>query len=372
MLLAIARSDTTAPMNVVLMLIGLTSLGLAATPVGAAQPTSASPDCRSEGDLSFVCGPKKPEDLAVLPGTDWLIASGMEEGAGLHLIDTRTKRWRRWIAARPVKSDPRFPDCDSPPDPERFSAHGLALRAAAKGTARLFVVGHGEREAVEVFDITMSGAQPHLSWRGCARAPGELAFNSVAAAPDGTLLATVLLLPGKTFADAFAGKSTGAVFEWRPGDHAFRQVEGTSLPADNGIEISPDGKTVYVAATPVQAVTAFARGKTWRKLWTVTTPDTSPDNLHWAPNGMLYAAGMAENEPACGGPVKVVNGRLSLFDCPRGYRVAAIDPNTAEVHIVARGAAVADYSGTATALPAGGNLWLSSLSGNRLAYRPWP
>jgi len=104
----------------------------------------------------------------------------------------------------------------------------------------------------------------------------------------------------------------------------------------------------------------------------VTTPDTSPDNLHWAPNGMLYAAGMAENEPACGGPVKVVNGRLSLFDCPRGYRVAAIDPNTAEVHIVARGVAVADYSGTATALPAGGNLWLSSLSGNRLAYRPWP
>jgi len=133
-------------MNVVLMLIGLTSLGLAATPVGAAQPTSASPDCRSEGDLSFVCGPKKPEDLAVLPGTDWLIASGMEEGGGLHLIDTRTKMWRRWIAARPVKSDPRFPDCDSPPDPERFSAHGLALRAAAKGTARLFVVGHGGRE----------------------------------------------------------------------------------------------------------------------------------------------------------------------------------------------------------------------------------
>jgi hypothetical protein len=101
-------------MNVVLMLIGLTSLGLVASPVGAAQPTSASPDCRSEGDLSFVCGPRKPEDLAVLPGTDWLIASGMEEGGGLHLIDTRTRMWRRWIAARPVKPDPRFPDCDSP------------------------------------------------------------------------------------------------------------------------------------------------------------------------------------------------------------------------------------------------------------------
>ena len=335
-----------------------------------AQPAAA--DCPPAGGLSFICGPKNPEDFAVLPDGRWLIASGMAEGGGLHLIDTKTKAWKRWIAPAGAKAAAAFADCDGPPDPERFSAHGLALRTTGKGRARLFVVGHGGREAVEVFDITLGDGEPALAWKGCVRAPDKVELNSVAAAPDGTLLATTLAVPGKSVSDAFYGQPTGAVYERRPGEAAFREVPGTSLPADNGIEISADGRTVYVAATPVQELTAFSRGRTWTKLWTAKLPDTSPDNVHWGPDGRLWAAGMADVEPGCGGRLMPKDGKIDLAGCPRGYRVTAVDPKTGKAELIAKGPALAAYSGTATALAAGGSLWISSFYMDRIAYRPWP
>ena len=63
-------------------------LALTATPSINAQ----SPACMPSNGLNFICGLQKPEDLVLIPGTPWLIASGMDPGAGLHVIDTGAKR----------------------------------------------------------------------------------------------------------------------------------------------------------------------------------------------------------------------------------------------------------------------------------------
>jgi len=341
-------------------------LAFAVSPAGAAE---AATSCAPEGELSFICGPKRPEDLVVLPGERWLIASGFAAGGGLHLIDTHNKMWQRWIAAS-GEVDPHFPGCTTAPAPDRFLAHGLFLAEGSKGHARLYVVAHGERETVEVFDVRTDRPQPTLTWRGCIRAPDTVEFNSVAVAADGAVLATVLALPGVSFSEAFEGKATGAVYEWHPGDAGFRQVDGTSLPTNNGIELSPDSRIVYVAASAAKTVTAFSRGKRWRKIWTVTLPNMLPDNLRWGPDGRLYAAGMTADEPACGGPIKVVDGKVDLVTCPRGYGIAAIDPMTGVVTQFQGG--TVSGTGAATALPVGGKLWISSFLQDRVAYRPWP
>ena len=53
-----------------------------------ARPQAA--DCRSLGNVQFVCGQAGPEDLAVVPGGQWVIASGYVTGAGsIRLINTR-------------------------------------------------------------------------------------------------------------------------------------------------------------------------------------------------------------------------------------------------------------------------------------------
>ncbi len=133
----------------------------------------------------------------------------------------------------------------APPTPQSLNTHGLSVRASGPGRAKLYVVGHGAREAIEVFDVDATGARPTLTWRGCVPMPEGLAANSVASFADGAIVATVLFMPGTTFADAIVDrKPTGAVFEWSPGDAGFTLVEGTQLPANNGIEVSADGREI--------------------------------------------------------------------------------------------------------------------------------
>src|SRR4051812_2618840 len=111
---------------------------------GAARATAA---------LEFVHGPVNVEDVALVPGTPWLVGSGMTSRShptgALHLIDTEAMTWQRVAPdARPARHDARYGPA-GPPDPARFDAHGLALRAAEGGVHTLYVVNHGGREAIE-------------------------------------------------------------------------------------------------------------------------------------------------------------------------------------------------------------------------------
>jgi hypothetical protein len=57
------------------------------------QPTD---ECEPSDGHSFICGAQRPEDLARIPNTRWLVFSGFTDGAGLKLVDTRTRTMRRW------------------------------------------------------------------------------------------------------------------------------------------------------------------------------------------------------------------------------------------------------------------------------------
>lgn len=331
-----------------------------------------SPDaCAPTAGLHFICNVQRPEDLIVLPGERWLITSGYAERSGLHVVDVERKTARRVRWPADALADSRWGACGEPLDPDRLQAHGLALSESTDGTLRLFVVNHGTRESVEVFDVELSDAEPQLIWRGCILAPDGMPLNGVVATAEGTLLATVSTLRGHAFHEAFEGKLTGAVFEWRSPASGFREIPGTRLPGNNGIELSRDGRQVYVLAAPARSVTAFRRGESWRRLWTVRLPSLYPDNIHWGVDRRLYVAGMSATERACGGPVKVVNNAVDLVGCRRSYRVLTIDPTSRAVRQLASGDQADGFHGASSALPAGDYLWIGSWWDGRLAYRPW-
>src|SRR5262249_32288204 len=122
-----------------------------ASPLGAASDAEV---CQSSGKLHFVCGAQHPEDLAHVPNTPWLIASGFSDGAGLKLIDTRNDTLRLWFTGSPeqiARDSGLYPDCAAPPAPAIFNAHGINLRPAGQGTYTLYVVNHGGRESIEIF-----------------------------------------------------------------------------------------------------------------------------------------------------------------------------------------------------------------------------
>jgi hypothetical protein len=345
-------------------------LGLAA--LVAAQGANQPPGCKPAGGLSFVCGVVDAEDLVLVPNTAWLIASGMAPGSGLHAVDTKAKAARVVYGGvtAPARADKtRFANCPGPLDPKQAVLHGLSLRpTGSSGRYTVYATNHGGRESVEAFDLTMSGGAPAATWVGCVLLPQGLAANSVAAFTDGSLLATVLIMPGKTFEDAFAQKPTGIVLAWKPGEKAFRQLPGTELSANNGIETSPDDREFFVASTTTKRIIAYARDKPGVPLRTAQLKEIGPDNVRWMPDGTLITAGVIDNEPSCGGPPKTEAG----IRCPRGFVAFSINPKTMAVTELARGPATPAFTGTAIAMRVGNELWLGSFFADRLAYRVLP
>jgi hypothetical protein len=203
--------------------IAMALLVAAAMALGRSLPANAAEPCNATGDLAFVCGPLNSEDLVQVPGTVWIVASGMEGGAAgsrgsLHLVDSRDKSWTtlfpgtkpqvRWDKAT-------YSDCPGPPNLAKFSAHGLNLRPAKNGADTLYVVNHGGRESIEVFALDAGGAEPAVTWVGCAVMPAHTWPNSVAPLPGGGMVVTDMFDPQdpKATDKMNAGENTGAVYD---------------------------------------------------------------------------------------------------------------------------------------------------------------
>ena len=348
-----------------LMLVVLLGASLAFDAARAAEP-----ECRRSGELEFVCDIKNAEDLVRVPATPWIIASGFAAAAGISLIDSRNATHSRlYPDERPrAEHDPLFADCDAPPPAATWVTHGLNLRPAGDGHSTLYVVGHGSREAVEVFDVDATANRPALTWKGCVPMPDGLAANSVASFSDGSLVATVLLMPGKTFGDLFSGQPTGIVLEWSPGMREFRQIRGSELPGNNGIEISADERELFVASTGLQTVVAFSRANPTKQLRTTALLPFMPDNVHRAPDGRLFTAGMNDDEPACGGRPGAQQGFEQFSSCPRGFVAMAIDPVTMKETLVVKRPANPAFSNATMVLTIGQQFWIGTFSGDRVAY----
>jgi hypothetical protein len=368
-------------MKLTLLALVVSASFLASHALHAQAPPVAA--CAPAAGLTFICGLQNPEDVVLVPGTRWLLTSGMAPGAGLTLVDTQAKTVRKLFApglperlsavpqgTATARADrARFASCPGPLDAKQALLHGLALRPAGPGRYTVYATNHGGRESIEVFELSAGAgaATPSATWIGCVPLPPKLAANSVAAFSDGTLVATVLILPGKTFEDAFAMRNTGIVLQWTPGSPAFVELKGTELVANNGIETSPDDREFYVAATPQRRVYAFSRAKPGAGLLRFAQlKDFGPDNVRWTADNKLITAGLVDDEPACGGRPKDEKG----IRCPMGYAVATIDPKTMAVTEIARGPRTPVFTGTAMAAVVGNELWLGSFLADRLAYRP--
>ena len=121
-------------------------------------PLGVTP-CTPVDDIQFICDLASPEDLAVVPGSEWIIASGNREGGRLHLINVSKKTSTVLFptATRNERLDAAtYPTCPGPLDltkPDAFRAHGLYLKPGQGRVHTLYVVHHGTRESIEVFEV---------------------------------------------------------------------------------------------------------------------------------------------------------------------------------------------------------------------------
>ena len=355
----------------------LAGVGALAAPSnrGDAANRDAAEPCTPSTALQFVCGAQRPEDLAYIPATRWLIVSGFDNGAGLKLIDTEAGTLETWYRGEPAQLRPdrsRYASCPMPPDVATFNVQGISLRSSGPHTYTLLATNHGSRESIEIFAIDATLDRPALTWRGCVPLPAGVAANAVASFSDGTILITELTRPGTRIADFVAGRNTGAVYALPPGAAHFGVLPGTELPGNNGLETSKDDEEFFVVAFGWHAVVVYSRANTERPLRIITAPGFMPDNIHW--DGVrLITGGMQLDEPACGGVRKIIDGNADGMLCHRGYSVAQLDPVTGRFSLIAYAEPDPIFNGVSGAVIIGRELWLSSYQSDRVAHRtlPW-
>ena len=334
---------------------------------------AADDGCDQSGQYAFVCGPRNAEDLVLIPGTEWIIGSGLAADAAIYLVNAQQKTWTGLYpgnAPRAQQDMETYGACPGAPDPATFISHGLNLRPGADRHSMLYVVGHGGREAIEVFDVDANGEIPVLTWLGCVLTPDGMEANSVASLADGSLLATIPLHTGVSIAEILARKATGGVYRWSPGETGFTMVQGTELPYANGIEVSVDGHEFYVASSGLFTIIAYSNSQPARLLRSSEPLPFVPDNLHMGGDGRLLTAGMNIDDPVCGNVAQSSEFSLEAFaSCPRPFTVLAIDPQSMRGEVIASGPANKLFSNITMALFAGSELWIGTFAGDRIAYR---
>jgi DNA-binding beta-propeller fold protein YncE len=332
--------------------------------VGLDSNAAASARCAPVSGLSLLCGPVDVEDLVLVPGTHWLIGSGMAESGRpgkLHLINADKKTWEVFYpGANPQnKLDTKsYGSCPGPPDSKTFGAHGIAIRDDGNQNATLLSVNHG-REAVEVFKLDFSGIKPSIRWIGCVPMPSTVSLNSVAFLPGDGFVATEFYNPKapEGFRAILERKITGGVLEWHPGD-GVKPIAGTDLSGANGIEVSRDGRSLYVAAWGTQELVRFSNinGSLQKN---VVKVDFSPDNIRWAPDGTLLVAG--QNTTAA------TKGGIPGF---KGWTVAKLDPKTMKLIEIVKDEGESPLQNASVAIDVDGTLWIGVYRGDCIGYKP--
>ena len=233
-----------------------------------------------------------PEDVVNVGSTGLVLASGHRAPGHLYLIDPAVGTPRELIhnaGFRQQHDAAAYPGCPGPLNLEAFDVHGISIAEISPRRFSLYTTSHGEREAIEIYELDLSGAAPALTWTGCVLLQQDGYFNAVARLADGGFVATRMRDANPSAAANEPGAITGRVFEWHPGG-MLTPLPGTELSLPNGIDVSADERYLYVAASGTLEVIRYDRRATPMAERTVSVP-MRPDNLHWDANGKLLSAG---------------------------------------------------------------------------------
>ena len=304
-------------------------------------------ECAPDGDVQFVCGPVSPEDLVAVPRTPMVVVASMETPGHLYLVDSRDHTASVLFpapGARTRHDTVTYAACPGPPT-ANFRPHGISLRRGDGDVHTLYAVGHGDRESVEVFWLDMGGSQPLITWIGCVEAPEGVGLNSVTPLRGGGFAVTNFAVP------------EGEVWEWQRG-LGWAEVPGSTTPGANGLVASDDGRWLYIGAWGSASVVRLSRGQTPVERSEVEV-GFFVDNLRWAPDGTLLAAG--HHAPG---------GQDAVFDCVGGgscegltSHVARVDPDNLTAEEIVRYPSTDQMILGTGAAEVGDEIWMGAIGG---------
>ena len=319
---------------------GFLRVALLAGPAAMALPSMLSAATATANRTSLpIKGLTTPEDLAVIPGTDWIITSAaptpMIKTARTFFVNVRTRQVRPAYPDNFTAEIDRDKYGDMAP-PEMINFHGLDIIKAADGTITLYQINHkahlspteaGGREAIEVFTIRMTPAGPTLQWRGAIPLPSWAMANDCCALPEGGVAVTNIAFGGtESFPAMITGRSSGNVIEWHDRRQGWSVIEGTDINAPNGIAVSPNGEHLFICSSAKKQLHRISR-KNPHGDRAVVDLGALPDNVTWTPDGQLLIAASVAEMPEFFAAAAA--GKLSA-----PLRALKVDPVTLKVQTV--------------------------------------
>jgi len=235
------------------------------------------------GQCRPIGGMPGPEDITVNPDTGIAYISSTDRrarGAG--------RLTRGAIYALDLESpDPRPIELTGDFQPE-LQPHGLSLLRDPDGGASLFVVNHpGADHTVEIFDVRERKLAHRQTIRGdLLRSPNDV----LAVGPRQFYVTNDHRHPAgwkRTASDFLRLADSDVVFF----DGTGFRVVAEDIAYPNGITMSPDGRTVFVASTTERAILSYERNKatgtlSFRERFDV---GTGVDNLEIGSDGAVWA-----------------------------------------------------------------------------------
>lgn len=344
-------------------------IAIAATLVitGCASSLPPIEDCEPRGDIRPVCDMLTPEDIAALPDERFLLLAHFgkmgEEPGSISLFDTHDETLRALYPLPAGADDPGYSTdwgesaCTEPPG-DSIGPHGTHLHQLEDGRWRYLVVNHGEREAVELFELIPAGGDSRLVWRGCVFAAEDTLMNDVVGLDNGDLVYTRMFRPSDSLAlpKSAIGISTGELWRWNAGA-GLTPLQATRAAQPNGLEIDATNEYVYA--------NMYMEGQVWQVRLSdgeVTARYDIPnaDNSAWGSDGRLWV--MTHDMG--------IGDILSCFDnsdapCPGGFDIIALDPATGAFESVFQHEG-APMGAATVAVPQGGRIYMGSFVGDRM------
>ncbi len=338
---------------------------------GCSTPLPPISDCETLDDIRPVCDIQTPEDIAALPdGRHLLLAhfGHMGDAAGsISLFDTETETL---TPLYPASSEAGGGDdstgwgeagCDTPPGAS-IGPHGTHLHRMDDGRWRYLVVNHGEREAVELFEVLPAAGSYTLAWRGCVHAAQDTLMNDVVGLDNGDIVYTRMFRPSDSLAmpKALFGIDSGELWRWNRAS-GLTPLPATSAAQPNGIEVDSDNTYVYA--------NMYMEGEVWQVRLadgevTARYPIPNADNSSWGSDGRLWVAthdmGIREFVECFSNPGA---------PCPGAFEIIALDTATGEIERVFRHEGPPMGAATVAVYQAG-RVYMGSFVGDRMISVP--
>jgi len=154
-----------------------------------------------------------------------------------------------------------------------------------------------------------------------------------------------------------AGMVTGDVLAWSP-KAGWQPAVTHPLSGANGVEVSPDGRWLYVSEWSARRLWKFSLDGMSAPQSIVV--DFLPDNLRWTEHGTLLLTGQNAI------PANVFGCEARHVTCAMGFTVIEIDPNDLTSHLLLRGGDQ-HFGGGTGAIFVGRSLWVGSFRGDQIA-----